>query len=71
MLRQIQVTYSNREKRPINKVKRKDIIGSNNIEIADKIVYENVYSTTFRSRSRIESTEREFKFVRFNNNKRC
>ena len=39
--------YSDREEKSTNKVRRIDIVGGNNAEIANKVVYERVRSTTF------------------------
>ncbi len=38
--------------------------------MVDKVVNESMYSTTSRSRSGIQSTQSEFKLIRFNNGKR-
>ncbi len=47
-----------------------DTIGGDNTNIADKVVYESMRSTTSWSRSRIQSTKSEFKLIWFNNNKK-
>ena len=64
------MTYSDREKRLINKIRRIDAVSDDDAEMADKLVYESVYSTTFRSRSEIQSTQNRFKLIRFNNGRR-
>lgn len=48
-----------------------DAIDGDNVEIADKVIHESVYSTTSQSRSGIQSTQSIFKLIRFNNSKRC
>ncbi len=39
MLGQIQVTYSDKKERLANKVERMDMVGGDNMEIADKVVH--------------------------------
>ena len=53
MLGQIQMIYSDREEKPINKVGKMDMVDGDNAEMADKVVYESMRSTTSRSRSKI------------------
>ena len=55
MLGLIQVTYFNNEKRLINKVRKIDAANSNNIETVNKVVYKNVHSIIFWSKSEIQS----------------
>lgn len=38
--------YSDNKKKPINKVEKIDVVSDNDAEMADKIVYKNVHSTT-------------------------
>lgn len=52
ILGQIQMTYFDREKKLANKVEKMDIIGDNNAKMADKMVYESVYSITSWSSQR-------------------
>ncbi len=47
-----------------------DAVGRDNAEMADKVVHENIHSTTSRSRSGIQSTQSEFKLIRFNDGKK-
>ncbi len=56
MLRQKEVICFDKKKRPINKFRKIDMVGINNAMIVDKMIYESVYSTISRSRSRIQST---------------
>ncbi len=70
MLGQIQVTYSDKEEGSLNKVRRIDVIGGDDAEIADKVVHESVRSTTSRSRSGIQSTQSGFKLIRFNDGRK-
>lgn len=62
--------YFDREEGPVNKIGKIDVIGSNNAEMADKMIYESVCKTTSRARSGIQSTHSEFKLIRFNNGKK-
>ena len=62
-----QVTYTNK-KRPINNVGKIDAV--DNAEIANKMIHESVRSITSRSRSGIQSTQIEFRLIRFNDGKR-
>ncbi len=64
------MTYSDKQERPAKKLGRMDAVGSDDVEIADKVVYESVHSTTFRSRSGIQSTQSRFKLIRFNDGRR-
>lgn len=50
MLRQIPMTYSDREKRPTKKVGKIDMFDSDNTEIADQVIHDYVHSTIFWSR---------------------
>ncbi len=54
----------------LGQIQKMDVVGSDNAEMADKVVYESVRSTTFRSRSGIQSTKSEFKLIKFNDGKR-
>ena len=56
MLGQIQMIYSDINKGQTNKIGRINVVGDDDMEMADKVVYENMHSTTSRSRSRIQST---------------
>ena len=47
-----------------------DAVGGNNAEMANKVVNESVRSTTSWSRSRIQSTQSQFKWIWFNDGKR-
>lgn len=53
------------------KFKRIDVVGGNNMEMVNKVILINVYSsTTSWSRSRIQLTLNKFKLIRFNDSKR-
>ncbi len=70
MLGQIQVTYSDKEEGPANKVGKMDVIGGDDTKMANEVVHKNVCSTTSRSRSRIQSTQSGFKLIKFNDGRR-
>ncbi len=70
ILRQIQLIYSDKDEGPANNIRRMDRVGDDNVEMIDKVVYESVYSTIFRSRSRIQSIKSGFKLIRFNDSRR-
>ncbi len=70
MLGQIQVTYFDKEKGPLNRVRRKDIVGDDNVEMADKMVYKSMRSTTSYSRLEIPLSQSKFKLIRLNNGRR-
>lgn len=53
MLGQIKVTYYNRKEESINKVVKMHAVGSDNAEMADKVIHESMYSITSRLRSGI------------------
>ncbi len=54
----------------LGQIHRMDVVGSNNAEMADKVVHESVRSTNSRLRSGIQSTQSEFKLIRFNDGRR-
>ncbi len=70
ILGQIQVTYSDKKERLANKVGRINAVGGDDAEIANKVIYESMRSTTSRSRLGIQSTQSGFKLIRFNDGKR-
>ncbi len=70
MLSQINVIYFDREESLTNKVRRIDMVGGDNVEIADKIVYESMRSTFFKSRLGIKSTQNRFQLIRFNKSRK-
>lgn len=41
------MTYFDRKEGPTNNIERIKVVGSDNIEINDKVVYKNMYSTIF------------------------
>ncbi len=45
----------------LGQIQRMDAVGGDDAEMADEVVHESVCSTTSRSRSRIQSTQSEFK----------
>lgn len=47
MLGQIQVNYSNKKDKLINKFGKMNVVSSDNAEMADKVVYKSMYNTTF------------------------
>ena len=53
MLGLIQVTYSDRKKRPINKVGRINVVDNNDTKIVDKVAHESECSITSWSKSGI------------------
>ncbi len=54
----------------LGQIQKMDVVGSDNAEMADKVVYESVRNTTSRSRLGIQSTQSGFKLIRFNDGKR-
>ena len=58
------MTYSNEKEEQTNKFGRLDIVGSDNVKMANNMIYESVYSTTFWSRLSIQSTQSKFKLIR-------
>ncbi len=46
------------------------MVDGDNVEMADKVIYESVYSTTFLSRSEIQLTKSEFKLIRSNDGRK-
>lgn len=71
MLKQIQVIFPNQKNGTMYKFKRIDVVGGNNMEMVNKVILINVYSsTTSWSRSRIQLTLNKFKLIRFNDSKR-
>ncbi len=64
------MTYFNKKEKLANKVGRIDVVGDDDTEMADKVVYKNIHSTISQLRSRIQSTQSGFKLIRFNNSRR-
>ena len=64
------MTYFDKKEGPTNKVGKIYVVSDDNIEMAKKIVYKSVYSITSQSRSGIQSTQSEFKLIRFNDSRR-
>ncbi len=54
----------------LGQIQRIDAVGGDDAEMADKVIHESMRSTTSRSRSRIQSTQSEFKLIRFNDGSR-
>ena len=53
MLKQIQVTYFDRDEKPTNKIRKIDVIDGDNAKMANEVVYESVYNNTSQSKLRI------------------
>ena len=70
MLGQIQMTYSDKEKRLTNKVEKIDTVGGDHAEMADQVIHRNVRSITSRSKSGIQLIQSRFKLIRFNDSRR-
>ncbi len=57
-------------KQMLGQIHRMDMVGGNDAEMADEVVYESVRSTTSRSKLGIQLTQSGFKLIRFNDGKR-
>lgn len=64
------MTYSDKKKRLINKVKRINTVNGYDITITDKVIHKSVYSTTFQSRFGIQSIQSVFQLIKFNDSKK-
>ncbi len=54
----------------LGQIQRMDAVGSDDTEMADKVIHENMHSITSQSRSGIQSTPSGFKLIKFNDSKR-
>ncbi len=50
------MNYYDKEEGLVYKVRKMDVIGDDNAEMANKMVYKSMRNTTSRSRSEIQST---------------
>lgn len=65
------MTYSDREEELyINKIRKMNAVGGNNIEIANKLISKSIYSTIFQLKLGIQLTQSSFKLIRFNDGNR-